>query len=173
MTPLEIDTLASTVINRLVAHLPAEATAIAQSAANAADTVSLLALADWVEERRFAGLAARIRRMAVRTGDLLVVTLPDHISESDRAHIVSTLEHLEARLRQAGIRIETIIMPASISIQRYRLEGDGAATATCPQCGGRVQATFVAREGRIESQDICPRCLPRGEAIYSDLEPPQ
>jgi hypothetical protein len=128
MTQNDMEALADMVARRLFALLrersPLEAQALAAEALGA-DTVSRLALADFLEESGAQGQAERLRTMLpLRQGEVLILKLPSHTSNEVRRQAERDLQdRIKDRL---GVDVMVLAVHQDVDLERLRLHGEKA-----------------------------------------------
>jgi hypothetical protein len=119
------DRLVDRVFARLRERLPGEVRAMAEGAAAAPglDELSLFALADWLEERQMAELSERVRRLAVKDGDLFFLQLSEATSSAAMLQIRRSVQMLQEQLKAKGKDVFFVVLPHGVTLSGIAKRG--------------------------------------------------
>lgn len=103
----------------------ADAVALAEDAARVPglDAAACSILADWLEDQRLPDVAGRVRRMAVRPGDLLVIEMDDRLSPENRKNIRDSAQPVLDRLSEGGRPVELIVLDGGMTLKHFPVGG--------------------------------------------------
>lgn len=104
---------------REMAHPEARAMAGAAAEVPGLDELALMALADWLEERQFPTLAAgaKVRRLAVRDGDLLAIECEGVLTPEARKNLRQSMERLFA---ERGRDVVVVVLEEGLKLSHFR-----------------------------------------------------
>lgn len=108
-------------LDRLRALGPPQAQVLAEAAATPGlDELSLYALADWLEEQRLPALGARVRKMALQDGDLLVIQPDKPLGEAQMARLREGAQTLYEKFAAEGRTIHIIVLPHGLDLHHKK-----------------------------------------------------
>lgn len=124
-----LDYLWPHLLERLRGALPAEVRGMATAATEVPglDDLSLYALADWLEERQWDDVAARVRRLRIEGGELLVMQSDRPISPSGMSELRESARRLQDRLKALGKDVLVLVLPHGVSLSAMLAKGAGHA----------------------------------------------
>ncbi len=119
---LHIDGLEEAVRKVLREMAPAEAKALAGAAADVPglDELAIAALADWLEERGMADVGARVRKLPLRDGDLLILQPTSPMGREQLHAFSESCRRLHDSLQAAGRNIDVIPIQYGINLTHLR-----------------------------------------------------
>lgn len=120
---------------RLRSRIPDEARAMAEVAAGTPglDEVSLAALADWLEERGLDADGAKVRALALRDGDLLVIQPDRPMTQQNMQYLRDSASAFQGDLISRGRSINFLVLPHGLSMTHLRRGREGNES---PPAGG-------------------------------------
>lgn len=109
-------------LEKLREMAPAEARSLAGAAADVPglDALACKALADWLEERGMPDAGARVRKLPLRDGDLLVIQPPGPMTYEAMQNIREWVGMLERRMRDTGRQVVIAVVPHGFTLLHFR-----------------------------------------------------
>lgn len=119
--------IAEAVVSELLSRLPSDVRTMADAARKSpADVLALHALADALEEQQYPqDLADRIRRLQIRDGTMLALTVPEGTSLEGQAVYGEQLRNWCQDVgSMLGIRLAWMVLRAGCTLQVFRITGE-------------------------------------------------
>ncbi len=124
--------LAPAVAAAVVEHFRESADPAAREMAAAArevpglEPVSLYALADWLEDHALPELGAKVRRLAVKDGDLLIVQPGQPFTEAATRSLREDVARLADELEARGVKLGgVIVLPHGLNLYHVKRGASG------------------------------------------------
>ncbi len=112
-------------LEAMVQRLAGEGRAAAAAAiAEPTDELTLQALADYCEEKQLPELAARVRRLRLEEGDVIVVQPSTPLTSQAMANIRTALDGWLVALESRGTKITGLVVPYGLDLHAFRLKGN-------------------------------------------------
>jgi hypothetical protein len=120
-----LDYLWPHLLERVRSTLPVEVRGMVKGATEAPglDDLSLYALADWLEERQWDDVAARVRRMRIEGGELLVISADRPLSSAALGELRESARRLQDQLKVIGKDVLVLVLPHGLGLQAFLAGG--------------------------------------------------
>jgi hypothetical protein len=129
MTDADLDALAERMVSRIVLafrNAAAEAFALAEEAAErpGLDAHICNVLADWLDDRSLPRCAQRVKKLSLKGGDVLAITMPAHCSQDDMERMRGMVKEWRKEWLPADVAVVCFVDGIRVSVIEVEREAN-------------------------------------------------